>query len=432
MGLSNTLENWQKAGESPVFGLFDLTSRDLSSLVIQKTYHEHCVITDSRNYFKGFILNKKTGVQTVCEITFHPSSVDGLYTPRLTFSKCTIPTGEAKISKNPEKVIVSFNGTADGLVEFWKMIGFLSKFKELVDVGEFDRSYKVTGADDIVLKLKEMPEADRIKQILDYATQSNIKVDDLTELAIHVNRKSILKVFEDLLNKEGYIDEYRTLFLSEIKGMGDEAVWHHFLSNNNWLLGLNLDIRFIDDFTSETSVGNPNTDDVGNPKVDLMGLSDYTVLVELKTSETKIFTATKTSKSRAGTWSFTQDFIEGFSQCLVQKSDWDKNSKGKDLMKDGEVLDQTFDHRTVDPKTIFIIGNKEKEFSSSSRKADDLVKRDTFERFRRNNRNVEILTYDELYKRADFIVNDSKKKIVETVPAQPTGLVIDSSTEEVW
>ncbi|MDR3547876.1 MAG: DUF4263 domain-containing protein [Candidatus Pacebacteria bacterium] len=167
---------------------------------------------------------------------------------------------------------------------------------------------------------------------------------------------------------------------------------------------MNLDIRFISDFTDEVSVGNPDTSNKDNPKADLMGISDYTVLVELKTPGTKIFTPTKSSEARAGTWSFTTQFIEGFSQCLAQKFHWDKESKGKDLMKDGAVVNQD-KIRTVDPKTIYIVGHKEKEMSGDSTTKDDLIKRDTFERFRRNTRNVEIITYDELYDRANFIVN---------------------------
>lgn len=52
----------------------------------------------------------------------------------------------------------------------------------------------------------------------------------------------------------------------------------------------------------------------------MLGYSDYTVLIELKTLDTDMFTAEKTSNARANTWSFTPEFIEGFSQCLAQKN----------------------------------------------------------------------------------------------------------------
>jgi hypothetical protein len=41
---------------------------------------------------------------------------------------------------------------------------------------------------------------------------------------------------------------------------------------------------------------------------------------------------------------------------------------------------------------------------------EDLIKKKTFELFRRNSRTIEIVTYDELLERAKFIVSDSKKE----------------------
>ncbi len=390
--------------DKPEYKLFDLTTRDISEIEIKKSVLGHCYITDGKENYSGFILSQKKDTQTICEVVFFPSSQNGLYIPRLTFSKIRPSTGEAKDSQNAEKVRIAFDGSGEGVNEFWKMIGFLSSFKELVDLGEFKSKYKVVGADEVVLHLKDLAEADRIKELVSYAQRSGVKIEDLVGTALHAKRKATLAEFRQLLDDPKYFAEYKENNKADIKGAGEEAVWHHFLKSNDWLLGVNLDIRFIADFTDEVSVGNPDTANRDNPKADLMGLSDYTVLVELKTPNTDIFTAEKTSDARAGTWSFTQPFIEGFSQCLAQKSHWDKESKGKDLVKDGEILSQE-KIRTVDPKTIYIVGNKQREIPSDSMQKDVIVKRDTFERFRRNNRSVEIMTYDELYERADFIVN---------------------------
>ena len=393
----------------PEYKLFDLTARDISEIEIKKSLSKNCYITDGTDNYSGFILCNKHDTQTICEVTFYPSSESGLYIPRLTFSKIKPSTGGVKDAQNPEKVRIAFDGSEEGVAEFWKMIGFLANFKDLVDLGEFKRNYKVVGIDEIVLKLKDLGEAERVKEIIEYAKRSGVQLDDLVESALHTKRKAILAQFKKMLEDEKCIAEYRAQNAAEITVQGDEAAWHHFLKKNDWLLGLNLDIRFIADFTDEVSVGNPDTSGKGNPKADLMGVSDYTVLVELKTPKTEIFTANKSKDARAGTWSFTQPFIEGFSQCLAQKFHWDKESRGKDLVKDGKVLsrEQT---RTVDPKTIYIVGHKEEQLPRASTEADVLVKRDTFERFRRNNRNVEIITYDELYDRADFIVNGGKDK----------------------
>ena len=61
-------------------------------------------------------------------------------------------------------------------------------------------------------------------------------------------------------------------------------------------------------------------------------------------------------------------------------------------MENQELLKNIY---TVSPKGIIIIGNTEQLI--------DLSKRGSFERFRREMHNPEIITYDELYERAKFI-----------------------------
>jgi hypothetical protein len=395
-------EDYKMSEDSkPEFELFDLTQRDISEIEINKSHRGNCLIVDKNgNYYCGFILNiKSDGTKSICKIIFHPSGKSGFYIPRLTFTK-EKKDGSVKEVKGT-KVRIAFDGSDEGLDEFWKMINFLSNFKDLVDTGEFKKRYGIVGVNEVVLRLGSLPEGDRAREVAEYASKAGISIEDVIQSSLHNERRAALKVFYDLLNTSGYIEVYRTQHSITVNG--EEVIWHHFLKTNEWILGLNLDIRFVEDFTSEVSVGNPTTENKENPQVDLMGISDYTILVELKTATTEIFTSSRTRTARAGTWSFTSDFLDGFSQCLAQKFDWDKESKGKTLVKEGNVLDQNR-HRTLDPKVIFIIGNKIAQFPYDSANIDHIIKRDTFERFRRNNRNVEIITYDELYQRANFIV----------------------------
>ena len=66
---------------------------------------------------------------------------------------------------------------------------------------------------------------------------------------------------------------------------------------------------------------------------------------------------------------------------------------------DGNIVQE----KTIDPKTILIIGNTS-QFEGNDR--DSRIKAKTFELYRRNSRNIEIVTFDELYDRASFIVNN--------------------------
>ena len=60
---------------------------------------------------------------------------------------------------------------------------------------------------------------------------------------------------------------------------------------------------------------------------------------------------------------------------------------------------------TVQPKGILIVGH--------TNELDELTKVETFESFRRNIVNPEIITFDELYERAKFIVMKEKRDIDE-------------------
>jgi len=64
--------------------------------------------------------------------------------------------------------------------------------------------------------------------------------------------------------------------------------------------------------------------------------------------------------------------------------------------------------QSIDPKTILLLGNKKKEFPVNSGDSVNRIKNKTLERFRRNNRNVDMLTYDELFERAYHIVYSRK------------------------
>lgn len=60
-----------------------------------------------------------------------------------------------------------------------------------------------------------------------------------------------------------------------------------------------------------------------------------------------------------------------------------------------------------DPKCLLIIGNLTKELNCINDK-EKMIKQKTFELFRRDSRNIEIITYDKLYDRAKFIITNSK------------------------
>lgn len=181
------------------------------------------------------------------------------------------------------------------------------------------------------------------------------------------------------------------------------------MKKNDWILGLNADLRFINKFIDEADVGIENTTGSGSPKVDMIGITNYTTLIELKTSDTHIFKDSKGTNARTNTWEFSSEFISGISQCLAQKCVFDTYYLTKNLLQDnGERISKEKVYNK-DVKVVFVIGLRYKEFPHDNNE-EHVIKSETFELFRRNNRNVEIITYDELFEKAYHIVFSEKIK----------------------
>lgn len=394
-----------------------------SSFIINEDVFENIIIEksdiDKFHYFKHqskglikhFILKNGVQRQKSCDVTLIKKE-DGMFTPRFNFYiwNTTKKTKEEFDRGEINKSFIKSNINLDDCYqEFLTLLDFLRSF-DGIEIG--DTAFQVVDKNAFFLNFKTQEEAQKIKDLSRIISEGNISEENIKKSLLD-NRKQVLEEFKILLEYKNYWNTYYENNKKDIKGVGEEAVWHHFLKKYDWILGLNVDIRFIREFVDEANAGIPDTTGKGSPKTDQIGWSDYTTLIEFKTPNTHIFTEKKSETARANTWSFSSSFIDGVSQCLAQKTDWEKSHKSKDLInKKEEIIDQT-KTRTVDPKSIFLIGSKFREISEISLNPEIITKRDTFERFRRNNRNVEIITFDELYERAYFVVYNKKSHNLE-------------------
>jgi hypothetical protein len=147
------------------------------------------------------------------------------------------------------------------------------------------------------------------------------------------------------------------------------------------------------------TVGGGGTDNQNKPVIDfLMSFTDYTVLVEIKRPDTPIFKETRSG--RAGTWEFSPEFMSAVSQIIEQKAEWLSFAQtGEHYDKSGR---EALTARTKNAKSILVVGSRD-EFSRSGDIRAANVMRDTFELFRRETRSIDIMTFDELLERAQFI-----------------------------
>ena len=176
-----------------------------------------------------------------------------------------------------------------------------------------------------------------------------------------------------------------------------EADWQDFFEREQWVFGYGLDYRIMRQFGREMVVGTGGgTDNRERPVVDFLGtFTDYTVLVEIKRPDTKVFRSSK--GGRSGTWEFSPEFTSAVSQIVQQKAEWLAFAQSNEHWnKEGEKLAA----RTRNAKSVLVIGSRA-EFEGTEKSAQ--IMRDTFELFRRETRTIDILTFDELHERAKFI-----------------------------
>lgn len=213
-------------------------------------------------------------------------------------------------------------------------------------------------------------------------------------------RKQQLDIFHRLLYS-GYMLDYKRDVLKK-PNTKDETAWQLFFDRNPWIFGYGLSYRFLSILQREFSAS--DTTAAGKDEVIsdfLLGDPRFTTFVELKKPDTPLFGS---DKNRSGSWCLSEELTWAVSQILEQKASGQLKIESTKELRDAN--DQLITQCACDPKIILIIGCWDQVERSSDTHGIKVIKRKTFELFRRDSRNIEIITYDELYERARFIVDN--------------------------
>ena len=228
-------------------------------------------------------------------------------------------------------------------------------------------------------------------------------------------RKNQLKIFNRLLTDENYLQEYKieesniTSLIYEFETKHhktidekskDEIAWQYFFNKNPWIFGYGLDYRFEKILQKEFSASDTDATGKGQVNTDfLIGDNNFTTFVEIKKPDTEIF---DNKLNRSGSWRLSKELTYAVSQILEHKTRGQiKIESTRNLTtSDGNYLKQ----HSYDSKCVLIFGNLEQEIKDCSETEIDIMKK-TFELYRRNSKNIDIITYDELYNRAIYICN---------------------------
>ena len=179
------------------------------------------------------------------------------------------------------------------------------------------------------------------------------------------------------------------------KEIADESKWQNFFERNKWIFGYGLDYQILRQEQTQPHYGGDRVDGQGGQRGDYLtstlGDMSFIVLVEIKTPVTPLLQGTK--EIRNGAWSLSKDLTDSISQIEANIATWEKDGSRQDDNRDRFETENIF---TVKPKGIIVIG--------ILAELDSRSKRETFQRFRKSIHGIDILTFDELYERAKFIV----------------------------
>lgn len=199
-------------------------------------------------------------------------------------------------------------------------------------------------------------------------------------------------------------------FEKNLKSNNDsEGYWQQFFLNNSWIFGYGLKYHFLSLIGDQPHYGGTDYTGKGTQRGDYLMCTEaeakFTVLVEIKTPATNILATKKGEphRYRNGAFLLSSDLLGGVSQMQINCKTWGKQSSSEEnaeKLRPKEIY-------TVQPKGILVIGN----LSSLGGNREKL---ETFEAFRRHLSNPEILTYDELFERAKFIVNSQANEVIES------------------
>ncbi|KVQ55924.1 Shedu immune nuclease family protein [Burkholderia territorii] len=236
--------------------------------------------------------------------------------------------------------------------------------------------------------------------LLDELVRSRVTAREVAELRL---RKEQLEEFERLLYDEAHFEKRR---LETGKVGGPEAVWQRYFETNTWIFGYGLNYVFnsaLDDRKLEQVVRGHDISGAGK-RVDALlkthGLISAVSFGEIKTHETPLLKPVA-SPYRKECWQISDELAGAIAQVQrsVQVSLANIRSRldvrGEDGAPSGETL------FLYQPRSFLIIGSLA-EFRA--RHGINEEKYSSFELFRRSVTAPEIITFDELYERARFIV----------------------------
>ncbi|MFM9539868.1 Shedu anti-phage system protein SduA domain-containing protein [Streptomyces turgidiscabies] len=383
---------------------FDVTAQDFSDLEIRDQDQGLPYFYDTRGsrLITDFLLDDRQRVATLCNVTL--INKDGVLSPRIKLWKkdkskaAKTAATEAIPGTEAPQIVKALVDASDAHESFWKVIRFL---ESCVGLDIPDSSLRLVVGDEAELA-RLLADQDRttLLEAVRAAVGGALTEEDIRLIS---NRKAQLQRFDRLLNDPEFFQQERA------QVAGPEAVWQGFFEKNSWIFGYGL--TFVacgpyDDGKLERITTGANIFAGAGKRSDAVmrsrGFISSLLFCEIKTHLTSLLAS---APYRApDVYQVSKEVVGAVAQ--VQKTAY----KAQQLVS-GQLHRQFRDDgaptgievSTVRPRQVLVIGSLN-EFTDGG--AANPEKMTSFEQYRRSIQDVEVITFDELYERACFIVQD--------------------------
>ncbi|MEU9413746.1 Shedu anti-phage system protein SduA domain-containing protein, partial [Streptomyces sp. NPDC048281] len=387
---------------------FDVTRRDFIDLEIRSSqdssgFH-YLYDTRARRMITDFVLDDRPQVATLCSVTIIKKG--DTFTPRIKLWKKDkkkaeeVPATQNVPETGTTRAVKALVDTGDVHENFWKVINFLQGCTGLSTPGS---SLQLVAGDEAQLaQLLTGQDRTTVLGAVRSAIGGGLTEEDIRLIS---NRKEQLQRFDRLLTDPDYFQQEESLATTR----GAEAVWQAFFEANQWIFGYGLNLiacESIDDGKLERITTGANIFGGAGKRIDAImrskGLISSMLFCEIKTHNTELLAKTP---YRAGVHQASKELGGGVAQ--VQKT----VAKAQQLISH-EFLTRLYEEdgtptgtelSTTRPRQVVVIGSL-REFTHNGDVNPE--KMSSFELYRTSIQDVEVLTFDELYERACFIVED--------------------------
>ena len=237
-------------------------------------------------------------------------------------------------------------------------------------------------------------------ELVEEALQQQLTTKDIVALGY---RKRQVEVFRGLLESDEFFRNMKTAWRKH----RDEDVWQHFFENNKWIFGHSLgyfSLSSLDGRKLEQVVSGFDFARSGKRVDALMktrGIISSLCFVEIK-KHTTLLLENSATPYREGCWAVSQEVAGSLAQIhrtvdsAVRSIQRHVRLTDRDGVPTGE---EVFHYR---PKAYLVIGSLSEFLTPSGINTE---KHSSFELWRHDLKNVEVLTFDELFMRAEALTS---------------------------